>query len=75
MLSASITRNTIKNVNNWQNEDSFQIASMLVILIILNPTWLAGWDDFRTFKWISLVENSEEMMVKTQQVLTLRGRS
>jgi len=40
-------------------------------LLILRTNWLAGWDDFRTLQWITLVQNSEDLASKTQELLTV----
>lgn len=32
---------------------------------------LARWDDFRTARWLSLIKNPKEMLLKTQQLLSV----
>lgn len=36
-------------------------------------SWLAGWDDFRTAKWVKLIEDPERFYRQTQQFLTLHA--
>jgi hypothetical protein len=33
--------------------------------------WLGRWDDFRTFKWIEVIEYPEVLMDKTQKLLAI----